>query len=139
MSNSAKQWFNRGYRLDCEIQALQTSKQEMENRITSITPAYSGDVVCGTKDPHKFDEYAHFSAELAKRTKELVSIQREITDVVSKLDNSLHRTILVSRYVNFKDWEDIAKLCGLKKRRIYQLANIAIENAEKVLKESGKI
>ena len=132
-TNSIRSWFNRGFRLDREINALEESKHELFTRITNTTMNYSGESVDTTKDPHKYDSYIAFCAQVDKRVDELITAKGEILSVIEKIDNTQQRTVLILRYVNFWDWKAIANFCGVKERRVYDIHAAALSKAEKIL------
>lgn len=105
----------------------------MFNRITSITPAYSGDVVCGTKDPHKYDAYVQYCADIDQRIDELICIKGEIQDTIRKVDDAKLRTLLVARYINFNSFESIAVSMGYDWRWIMRLHSRALTEVEKII------
>ena len=136
MTMTAKEYLRRAYKLNEEIDQLEAAKRTMFNRITSITPAYSGDVVCGTKDPHKYDAYAQYCADIDQRIDELICIKGEIQDTIRKVDDAKLRTLLVARYINFNSFESIAVMMNYDWRHIMRLHSDGLKAVEEVLKMS---
>ena len=133
---TAKEYLRRAYKLNEEIDQLEAAKHKMFSRITSITPAYSGDVVCGTKDPHKYDAYAQYCADIDQRIDELICIKGEIQDTIRKVDDAKLRTLLVARYINFNSFESIAVMMNYDWRHIMRLHSDGLKAVEEVLKMS---
>lgn len=122
----AKEWLNRGYKLNEEINQLEAAKRTMYDRLTSITPAYEGEIVSGTKDPHKYDAYAAYCADIDSRVDELFEIKREIQQAISKVDDAKLRALLLARYINFMTFEEIAVNMSYDWRWIMRLHNKAL-------------
>ena len=133
---TAKEYLRRAYKLNEEIDQLETAKHEMFSRITSITPDYNGDTVSGTKDPHKYDAYAQFAAEIDNRVDELISIKSDILNTINKVEDAKLRTLLIARYINFMTFESIAVMMNYDWRWIMQLHSRALMEIERILKNT---
>ena len=133
---TAKEYLRRAYKLNEEIDQLEAAKHKMFSRITSITPKYNGDTVSGTKDPHKYDTYAQFAAEIDNRVDELVSIKSDILNTIKKVEDAKLRTLLIARYINFMTFEGIAVMMNYDWRHIMRLHSAALKAVDEVLKMS---
>lgn len=133
---TAKEYLRRAYKLNEEIDQLEAAKRTMFNRITSITPDYNGDTVSGTKDPHKYDAYAQFAAEIDNRVDELISIKSDILNTINKVEDAKLRTLLIARYINFMTFESIAVMMNYDWRWIMQLHSRALMEIERILKNT---
>ena len=133
---TAKEYLRRAYKLNEEIDQLEAAKHKMFNRITSITPKYNSDTVSGTKDPHKYDAYAQFAAEIDNRVDELVSIKSDILNTIKKVEDAKLRTLLIARYINFMTFEGIAVMMNYDWRHIMRLHSDGLKAVEEVLKMS---
>ena len=133
---TAKEYLRRAYKLNEEIDQLETAKHEMFSRITSITPDYNGDTVSGTKDPHKYDAYAQFAAEIDNRVDELINIKSDILNTINKVEDAKLRTLLIARYINFMTFESIAVMMNYDWRWIIQLHSRALMEIERILKNT---
>ena len=133
---TAKEYLRRAYKLNEEIDQLEAAKHKMFNRITSITPKYNSDTVSGTKDPHKYDAYAQFAAEIDNRVDELVSIKSDILNTIKKVKDAKLRTLLIARYINFMTFEGIAVMMNYDWRHIMRLHSAALKAIDEVLKMS---
>ena len=133
---TAKEYLRRAYKLNEEIDQLEAAKHKMFSRITSITPKYNGDTVSGTKDPHKYDAYAQFAAEIGNRVDELVSIKSDILNTIKKVEDAKLRTLLIARYINFMTFEGIAVMMNYDWRHVMRLHSAALKAIDEVLKMS---
>ena len=51
----AKEFLLQARGIDAEIRSLKETEREAWERVTNVTPNYDGNVISGSKDPHKFD------------------------------------------------------------------------------------
>lgn len=113
--------------INLEINALEKLKEETYQNIISSTQSLESVPVSGSKDPHKLDRYAVLSSTLDERIDELVAIKEEIIRAVSMIDNSRHRTLLISRYTRFMTWERISDEMHYSVRNVMKLHDKALQ------------
>lgn len=130
---TAKQWLSRGRGIDREINLLLKTKDETFERLISITANTSGDVVSGTKDPHKFDKLIELGDKIDQRIDELVRIKSEIFDAVSQLKDWRQREVLMSRYIRMKKWEEIALEMNYSYMQITRIHGEALSEIKDVI------
>ncbi len=123
MCMAAKEWLERGFKLNIEIKQLNEAK-ELAKKMNEC---------CGGNVPN----YREYSKMLFVRIDRLLNISREIAEVISKLDNAVYRTMLTARYINFKTWEEIAEDMEMDLRWIYRLRKKAVDEVERVLVDNG--
>ena len=116
---TAKEWIERGFKLNVEIEQLKEARDRAEKM----------NDVCKKSLP----SYGEYSRMLFKRIDTLLNICREITEAVSLVDDAALRTLLTARYINFKTWEQVAEDMELDERWIYRLRKKAMAELEKVL------
>ena len=119
---TAKEWLERGFKLNIEIKQLNEAKELAKQMNES----------CGGNVPN----YREYSKMLFVRIDRLLNISREITEVIAKLDSAVHRTMLTARYINFKTWEEIAEDMEMDLRWIYRMRKKAIAHVEEILGNS---
>lgn len=105
---TTKEWFSRGRRLDRRIKHLLQQRREEWDRVTSVTANLSGEVVDGTKDPHKLDHYAELDDMIGQEINELCRVKCELKAVIMQISDLRYRDVLDKRYVDSKSWELIA-------------------------------
>lgn len=101
--------------------------------ITSTTPNYGGEVVSGTRNPHKYDAYVEYCDNIDRRIDELVGIKQEIQEAIAMVPDNMQRLVLIGRYINFKQWEQIAFENGYSYQRIFQVHNNALVEISKII------
>ncbi|MCX7903024.1 MAG: DUF1492 domain-containing protein [Caloramator sp.] len=64
----------------------------------------------------------------------LIDIKREISQIISNIDDPSHQLILEMRYVNNRDWEEIAEEIGYDIRWTLKLHGRALKEVDEILK-----
>lgn len=130
---NAKQWLNRGFKLDQEIDQLEKAKTKMRDSLVSATPSYEAHGGTSSPDPHKFDAYADYCVEIDNRIDELKAVEKEIRELIEKIDNTEIRALLIARYINFETFEQIAVCFGRSWRWVMYTHKEALHIVEKML------
>lgn len=71
---------------------------------------------------------ADLERELAEDKETLAAVKEEITAAICDLDEYKEQQALFGRYVECKEWEDIAKACGYHKRTVQRHHDAGIEH-----------
>lgn len=108
MGVTTKEWFSRGRRLDAHIDSLLRTRQKLRDDLTSTTARYTGDVVDGTRDPHKFDALVDLEDMIDREVDRLYAVKQEILAVALRVEDKASCDLLIKRYVDCKKWEHIA-------------------------------
>lgn len=133
---TAKQWLNRGRRIDQEISKLLDSRRAIEEQLTSITQQYNSDGAQMTKDPHKFDRIAEINNMISIRVTDLMNTKAEIMKVIYQLHDSRQRMVLLSYYIDGKTWEQTAVDMNYSFRQVTRIHGRALQEVEKIQKMS---
>lgn len=126
---TTKEWLNRGWKLNEEINALLTEQRQAFNIACSITPSLSKDKTQTSRSntaESKFINYASYSKMIDDRIDKLYAIKQEILQVINTVDESTYRTLLIERYIQFKTWEQIAVDMSYCWRQIMRLHGQAL-------------
>ena len=134
---TTKEWFARCLRSDERIKSLQLQRLEEWRKITSATSNLDGEVVDGTKDPHKFDRYTELNDMIGEEIRELLDIKCEVKAVIRQIPDSRYRDVLDKRYIGNKTWEKIAVEMHYTYRRVTQLHGEALKAAEEYITADG--
>lgn len=132
---TTKEWFSRCRRLDKRIESLQQQRRAEWERVTSITANLTGDVVDGTKDPHKFDRYAELDDMICAEIRELLGIKCEVKAVIKQIPDYRYRDVLDKRYIDMKSWEQIAVEMHYSYMQVCRLHGVALKAAEEFIHE----
>lgn len=132
---TAKEWLQRGWKIDREIAALERLKTELWTRATSTTASASPVVVQSSGDPHKFDAIVAVAEKIDARIQSLAAVRGEIIETVGAVPEPALRALLLSRYVEFRPWEQIAVDMGYSWRQIHRLHARALAAVDDVLQK----
>ena len=108
---TAKQWLNRGYRINEEIDELMREQKQALLQATS-TALGGGEKVQSSNEntvERRFVNYAAYSETIDKRIDELYSIKNEILAAINEVEDNTLRRLLILRYIKFYTWEEIAE------------------------------
>ena len=130
---TAKQWLNRGRRIDQEISKLMETKALIEARLTSITQSYDSDGAQATKDPHTFDRLVEIDSLISERADELTRTKAEILTTINLLPDSRQRMVLISYYIDGKTWEQTAVDLNYSYMHVMRIHSYALMEIEKML------
>jgi len=117
-----------------ELEALQKTRDEVEARLTNMTANITGEVVDGSKDPHKFDELGDIGFQINEAIKTCNQIYAETMAVIRKIDNGRYRTLLELRYIKGESWERIAVAMNYSWRQTHRIHGRALVEVAEVLK-----
>lgn len=108
---TTKEWLNRGYKIDAEINALLGEQQRALLLATNAVANTEGEKVQTSKrntTEDKFIAYASYSELINKRIDELYKIKTEIMRAINRVKDGRLRQLLILRYIKFEKWEQIA-------------------------------
>lgn len=135
---TAKEWLLRGWKIDGEIKALEESKMELKDRLTSITRNTDGVNVSSSKDPHKFDSYVVLCDQIDQKLQALLNVKTEIFDAIYKLEDTQQRQVLLERYVNFHTLEETAVNMNYSYQQICRIQGDAFINIQHIIDDETK-
>lgn len=109
-TENVKKWLNRGYRIYDNIKALEKAKQRAWEMATSTTS-----VLCervqeshGNAAENKMTAYLQYDNQLEQSKTRLFFVLSEIEDAIMRVDDTILRSLLTYRYLDFMTWENIA-------------------------------
>ncbi len=128
---TTKEWLNRGWRIENEIEILQREKELAFERITSASCANDDVRVMKSEQnssENKLINYLAYNDKIDTRIDELYQVKQEIHEAISRVQNPIFRQLLELRYLQFKRWEQIAVLLDYKDvRHVYRLHGNALK------------
>lgn len=134
---TAKQWLNRGYRINEEINELIKEQKQALLQATS-TALCGGEKVQssnGNTAERRFVNYAAYSETIDKRIDELYSIKNEILAAINEVEDNTLRRLLILRYIKFYTWEEIAEKMNYSMRRVYDFHGRALKHIFEIIYE----
>lgn len=122
---TTKEWLNRGYKMDKEINALLKEQSAALTRATGSTCGTNAEKVQTSRrntSENRFINYASYSELIDNRIDELYAIKQEILSAINKVHDAVLRTLLIEKYVNFHTWEQIA--CDMNYSYVHVVHNL---------------
>ena len=136
-TQQVKQWLNRAYGIDSEINELLREQEKAFARAVNATSSTGNEktqVSQGNASEKKFVEYASYSERIDRRIDELYAVKQEILSAINELDDSRLRTLLISRYINFRSFVEIAVNMNYSYKQTCRLHGEALMKIKDVLK-----
>ena len=126
-----KKWLMRITRIFSEIKELEELRKTSMERATAITASYSK-AAAGGADPHKFDPLAIAGEIIDKRIRDLQTAIAETLLVINSMaeteNMSVKRKILILRYIQGMEWDEIAKRIHYSERHAKRMLDDAIDH-----------
>lgn len=127
-----KKWLMRVTRIFSEIKELEELRKTSMERATAITASYSKAAAGGGADPHKFDPLAMAGEIIDKRIRDLQTAIAETLLVINRMaeteNMSVKRKILILRYIQGMEWDEIAKRIHYSERHAKRMLEDAIDH-----------
>lgn len=134
-TESIKRWLNRGYRLQNNIKALEQAKQKAWEITTGTTS-----VLCervqeshGNAAENKMTAYLQYVNQIEQSKTKLFIVLSEIENTIMRVDNTILRSLLTYRYLDFMTWESIAVEMNYNIRHLYNLHDRALKEIKQIL------
>lgn len=134
---TAKEWLNRGYRINLSINALRRERDTAYDMACSVTAQYSGERVQTSKSntaEKKIVSYVTYNERINEQIAKLMAVKTEIIEAVSKVEDSILRAILIDRYCRFMKWDEIADEIHYSNVHTIRLHGKALAEMQKVLR-----
>lgn len=130
----AKEFLSEGYRA---IELINSYKAEIDSLAAGLSSCNVSEKVqsspVGDNIPRLVEKIDLLRAKRAKEFLRLFEVQEQIGDVIELVENKDERLLLRLRYVNYRDWPDIACQLGYSERHIQRLHSRALLSVELIL------
>ena len=121
-------------RIDSKIKQLH-SLNDLASKCTSVITGMPHSPNKGTSTmADTINKITDLECEINSDIDKLVSLKKEIAEVVNGVQKTEYRMILEKRYLALQNWERIASDMGYELRWLYRLHGKALHEAEKVMK-----
>lgn len=133
---TAKEWLNRGYELDKEINALLRERERAFTAVTRATAVPSGDRVQTTHTnttESRFVRYVEYTNEIDARIDKLYELKQEILMLINRVEDTRQRQVLIYRYTQFKRWDEIATAMCYSTRQVLRIHGNALANVRELM------
>ena len=138
---TAKAYLKRIRLLDDKIDDGVEELAQLDALLKKVTSAMGGEVVSCSKNPDKMTDILHKVDKLRKtlnrNVDKYVDIKQEAAELLPMVEDPVHYTILHSRYVLYKTWEEIADEIGYTYQWTCHLHGVALQEFGKIMQKSG--
>lgn len=126
-----KMWLQRGLFIEIKINAKLEQIHRLRDMATSITTTLSPDKVIGSNTGDRtakcIERIVDLEREIDSEIDVLVNIKREISELISQIDDDGIKTLLELRYINMWRWEKIADRMNYSWRSVHYVHNKALD------------
>ena len=133
--NKSKNYLMQLWYIDKDIQSRITERDNiLTTQISGID--YSRDNVQETEKVYdnRYTKYIELGEEIDKKIDELVDLKSKVTKQIDKLEDKLSMIILRERYINMRNWSEIAVILNKKDvRQVHYLHKVALNQFAEIL------
>ena len=125
---TVKEWLNRGWKLEQEINALLEAQRRALDKATSMSKRLDMEKVQQQSGgpENNMISYAEYSRMIDERIDELGGLKQEILQAINSIEDEMQRAILIERYINHKKWGKISVELHCDLRWLYRLHGKAL-------------
>lgn len=135
---TAKEYLRNLRKLDLEIKTLRTQIKQLRAEAEGLKSMELSDMPRGGKSPDMADivaEVADLQMLCAQYVSELVAKKQEAMNSIMRIEGSELRTVLLLRYLQCMEWDDIAERMQYSARTIFSLHGAALTEFEQVYEQ----
>lgn len=135
-TKECKEWLLRAKKINSEVDSLIKQQEHALTQATGTTEEMGNEKVQTSKrntSEDRFINYASYSEMIDNRIDELYAIKLEILSAINKVDDTILRTLLILRYLNFSTWEQIAVELNYSYRQVCRLHGKALNKIKDVI------
>ena len=135
---TAKEWLNRGYKLNETIKLLDKAKMRAYDIVVGTAAELKEKVQesHGNGTENKLTEYLYYVQQIETHKRRLILIMQEIENAIMEVEDNTYKTLLIYRYLNFETWENISVLMNYNERSIYKIRKRALNAVSEVIKKN---
>ena len=128
-----KEYLAGGRKLDGEVHELSEARRRAYEILTLGSSLSEDDKVQTTKE-NSYEKnmaiYLDYTMRLEEAIGRLLSYKEKIAEIINAQEDSVYKAILVARYINCKNWEQIADDLHYNLRWVHRMHNRALEAIE---------
>ncbi len=140
---SAKEYLNRAYRLDTDINNRIDQLKHLKALSKRVTAAYGTEVVSHSRNVDSMEDAVirimEAETRLTSQIDKLVDVRKEIQGTIDLVADKDCQTLLNLRYMGMNPWNDICGKMEMSRAHVFRLHSTALSMVETVLKTQGRI
>lgn len=117
--------------IDKEIDAKQKVADMLRARTQSIKITKSKEINVQESLHQSFEDkiiqYMAMQEEISDKIDDLIALRQKVLEEIDHMDHTLHKSILIRRYVISESWEEISEELKYEKRQILRLHGNALK------------
>ncbi len=137
---NAKEYLSQAYDQSQRIQRKRNQLETLHELSTSTTSRISDMPRSGSPDPQRLEgvlaKIADLECEIAADEKRMVDCKSAVADLIAQVQDTQQMKILMSRYIDFLDWGEIASKLAIGRSWALKQHRQAIEYLEKILQST---
>ena len=130
----SKDYLNQIRYINQEIQSRTEERNHLRSAVMIKTSSFQTDKVQTSGAPHFDDKYMKFieaSEEINNKIDKLIELKMTVSNQIDLLDKPEHRILLRLRYIDLKNFEEIAVKMNYDIRQVTRLHGNALQEFEK--------
>ena len=132
-----KKYLNRAYNLTQTRDKLEREYEKKQKEVGNISVSNSeiksNSVVSNVEN--KAIELISLKNNIDLHNIKIEELKKEISCVISRVEDENLRDLLRLRYIEFRKWEDIAYILHYSRRNVFYARDRALKEVEKILKD----
>ena len=140
---TAKEYLSQVHNLNQMIDIKLEEASSLRSLASRVTTAFGEERVQTSRKQSPMEDVIVRLMDLEKEIDNdidrLIALKEEVIENINKIDNCSLRLLLTMRYINNRDWEDIADNMLYDVRTIYRFHNQGLKEIDKILKLSVNI
>lgn len=140
---TAKEYLSQVQRLNQMIDIKLEEASSLRSLASRVTSAFGEERVQTSKKQSPMEDVIvklmDLENEVNNDIDRLIALKEEVIENINKIDNCNLRLLLTMRYINNRDWEEIADNMLYDVRTIYRFHNQGLKEIDKILKLSVNI
>ena len=139
---TVRDYLSQAHRIDKRINSKLEQVQSLRELATKATATLSDTPVGSGRNTQSMSEIIAKMIDLENEINadidRLVDLKREIVQLIKRVTDPEHQTLLELRYLCFKPWEQIAVALGYSIQHTYRLHDAAIKSFSRLFKVESK-
>lgn len=134
---NAKEYLSQALWLDQMIESKLDQLETLRGLSMKVTSSFSDDKVTGGNNNNYRLESAivkviELEEEINADFNRLIDLKKTIQHTINKMENINYQILLEMRYINGKNWEDIAQQLNYNNRTVFKVHGKALKQFERV-------
>jgi len=127
-----KQWLNRGYEISKKLAVKKGHMETIGSVISNYEPREIEAAPGGNSSEINFIRWSEMKKEVDELQFRLITIDREVDQVLKNLENPNEYVVLYSRYIRRLTWKEIIEALQYSEQHTFKLHKEGVENLDRI-------